>query len=92
MKSPVIAGCKLWLGNKRKRQAKKKVKWFTDNIKKVQQASNYEGIKYTEYNRGYLCWVYLGVNGFTYIWNRYQNHKDRSLTELYWLLGIEEIT
>ena len=76
MKAPVIAGCKLWIGNKRKRQAKKKVKWFTDSIKKVEQTINYGGITYTAYHRGYLSCVYLRAGVATYNWNRSYKLED----------------
>lgn len=79
MKAPVIAGCKLWIGNKRKRQAKKKVKWFIDNIKKVQQASNYMGIKYTDYYKGYLVMVWVTIDHCTYNWGYYKDIDDSFL-------------
>jgi len=79
MKAPVIAGCKLWIGNKRKRQAKKKVKWFTDGVKKLQQASNYSGIAYTDYHKGYLSQVWVSIDGCIYNWNERFKLEDSFL-------------
>jgi len=74
MKAPVIAGCKLWIGNKRKRQAKKKVKWFTSYIKMLQKYEYFASwtyvpylsknlqFMYADYRKGYLAYV-LFVDG-----------------------------